>query len=123
MTDASLYERLGGRDAVTAAVGLFYQKLMADETIAPFFDDIDMPGQIKKQIAFMTMAFGGPHGYEGRDLRTAHAKLVARGLGEAHFNAVAGHLSATLRELGVPDALIDESIAIVASTKADVLGQ
>ena len=119
----TLFQRLGGREAVTAAVGLFYQKVMADETLVPFFADIDLPAQIKKQIAFMTMAFGGPHNYEGRDLRTAHARLVARGLNEAHFGAVAGHLDATLRELGVPDNLIGEVMAIVGSTKADVLSQ
>ncbi len=39
-----------------------------------------MDKQVNKQIAFMTMAFGGPHNYTGRDLRTAHARLVERGL-------------------------------------------
>ncbi|NVB39936.1 group 1 truncated hemoglobin [Pseudenhygromyxa sp. WMMC2535] len=121
MATSSLYERIGGRDAITAAVGIFYQKIMNDPLVAPFFDGYEMPRQIKKQIAFMTMAFGGPHGYTGRDLRTAHAPLVARGLGEVHFNAIAGHLDATLHELGVAQALIDEAMTIVGGTKADVL--
>jgi hemoglobin len=118
----SLYARIGGEKAITAAVALFYDKVMADETLAPFFADIDLTQQIQKQIAFMTMAFGGPHNYSGRDLREAHAPLVARGLNEQHFNAVAGHLVATLKELSVPQPLIDEAIGIVAGTKAHVLG-
>ncbi|MCA9682560.1 MAG: group 1 truncated hemoglobin [Myxococcales bacterium] len=122
MTEA-LFQRLGGRGTVTAAAGLLYQKVMADERLAPFFADIDLPAQIKKQTAFMTMAFAGPHDYDGRDLRTAHASLVARGLNDAHFAAILEHLGATLRELGVPDGPIGEVMAIMGATKADVLGR
>jgi len=48
--------------------------------------------------------------------------LVAKGLNESHFNAVAGHLQATLEELNVPADLIAEVMAIAGSTKDDVLG-
>ncbi len=68
MTDSSLYERLGGEAAITACVGMFYDRIMGDPKLSPFFDDLDMDKQINKQIAFMTMAFGGPHEYSGRDL-------------------------------------------------------
>jgi len=68
------------------------------------------------------MAFGGPNNYSGLDMRAAHAPLVAKGLNEAHFTAVAGHLQATLEELGVPADLIGEVMAIAASTHDDVLG-
>ena len=71
----------------------------------------------------MAWAFGGPDRYKGRDLRSAHAPLVARGLTDVHFDAVATHLASTLRELGVADALIDEALAIVATTRNDVLGR
>ncbi len=72
----SLFERIGGEAAIEAAVVTFYEKVMADPSLAHFFDHLDMDAQFKKQIAFMTMAFGGPKTYSGRDLRTAHARLV-----------------------------------------------
>jgi len=107
-----------------AAVDLFYKKVLDDELTKPFFVGLDMDQQIRKQIAFMTVAFGGPNEYKGRDLRAAHAGLVKnRGLGDAHFDAVAKHLTETLTELGVAQPLIDEAIGIVATTRDAVLGR
>jgi hemoglobin len=120
----SLYERIGGQAAVMAAVDVFYRKVLADEVTRPFFDSLDMEAQSKKQIAFMTWAFGGPAEYKGRDLKSAHGALVRnKGLGDVHFDAVARHLEATLRELGVPDDLIAEALGIVGSTREQVLGR
>ncbi|MCA9649968.1 MAG: group 1 truncated hemoglobin [Myxococcales bacterium] len=119
---SSLFERLGGEAAITKTVIEFYDRVMADETLSPFFDDVDIDRQANKMIAFVTMAFGGPHEYSGRDLRTAHARLVDNGLGEAHFIAVASHLRSTLADLGVAEPLIEEAIGIVATTHDDVLG-
>ncbi len=82
-----------------------------------------MDKQIGKQKAFLTMAFGGPHNYTGLDMRKGHAHLVARGLNDAHFDAVAGNLSDTLKELGVAQPLIDQVLAIAESTRNDVLGR
>jgi hemoglobin len=124
MTTASLYERIGGEAAITAAVDLFYEKVLADDLTRPMFAGLDMQAQIKKQMAFMTVAFGGPDMYKGRDLRAAHATLVKeKGLTDAHFDAVAGHLKATLIELQVPSNLIDEALSIVAGTRNEVLGK
>ena len=120
---ASLYERLGGETAVLAAVSVFYEKVLADPLTRPFFAGLDMAAQTQKQVAFMTWAFGGPVEYKGRDLRSAHAPLLARGLGDAHFDAVANHLEATLRELDVEPELIADALAIVASTRRDVLNR
>lgn len=121
--EPTLYERLGGEAAVEAAVVRFYEKVMANADVAHFFDGLDMEAQIEKQIAFMTMAFGGPNEYTGRDLRTAHAKLVKRGLGDAHFDAIASHLKETLEELEVAEETIVEVLAIVDGTRDDVLGR
>src|SRR5262245_37479958 len=118
----SLYERIGGEAAIMAAVDLFYKKVLADHVTRPFFEGLDMPAQTKKQMSFMMWAFGGPKEYKGRPLREAHKKLVdEKGLSDVHFAAVAKHLEATLRELGVTDDLIAEALAIVASTKDEVL--
>ena len=119
----SLYERLGGEAAVEAAVVRFYDKIMNDPSLAGFFEHLHLGAQINKQIAFMKMAFGGPNTYTGRDLRTAHAKLVARGLSDVHFDAVAGYLAETLIELGVTEEVRNDVLAIVGSTREDVLGR
>jgi hemoglobin len=120
----SLYERIGGEAAIVAAVDLFYEKVMADPRTRPFFSDLDMTTQIQKQRSFLAWALGAPEQYKGRDLRTAHAKLVKeRGLGDVHFDAVAEHLRATLVELQVPNNLIDEALSIVAGTRDQVLGR
>ncbi|HEY1534408.1 MAG TPA: group 1 truncated hemoglobin, partial [Polyangiaceae bacterium] len=88
MSTMSLYERIGGEAAVAAAVDLFYEKVLADQRTQSFFAGLDMQAQIKKQMAFMTVAFGGPKEYRGRDLRAAHAGLVRdKGLTDVHFNA------------------------------------
>jgi hemoglobin len=120
---ASLYERLGGPEAIFATVDLFYSKIMADPEVSGFFSHMNMRAQVDKQVAFLTMAFGGPSQYTGRDLRTAHAGLVAQGLGNLHFDRVAGHLADTLVELGVERPLIDEVLALVGTTRGDVLNQ
>lgn len=124
MADAgSLFERLGGKVAVEAAVVRFYEKVMDDDEVAVFFDGLDMDAQIKKQIAFMTMAFDGPNEYTGKDLRTAHEKLVQKGLGDRHFDLIATHLKDTLEELEVAQGTVSEVLGIVESTRADVLGR
>jgi hemoglobin len=116
MTNVS--EQIGGSAAVDAAVDIFYRRVLNDTTISDFFDDIDMDRQIAKQKAFLTMAFGGPNQYSGKDMRDAHKHMKIR---EEHFNAVAGHLQGTLQELNVPQHLVDEVLSIAASTHDDVL--
>ena len=120
---SSLYERLGGEAAVNAAVDVFYKHVLADDRIKDWFDGVDMDRQGTMQKSFMTMAFGGPSEYSGKDLRTGHAHLVAQGLNDSHFDAVAENLEKALRELNVPDAEIGEVMGIVGSTRDDVLGR
>lgn len=119
----SLYDDLGGEAAVTAAVDVFYRKVLADELIAGFFAGVDMDVQKNKQRAFLTVALGGPNKYTGRGMRAAHARAVEQGLTDVHFDAVAGHLAATLRELRVAEEKIDEVLAIVETTRDQVLGR
>ncbi len=121
--EKTLFERIGGEEAVSAAVDIFYRKVLADETLAPFFETTDMVEQHKKQKAFLTFAFGGPNNYSGKDMREAHKGLVDRGMNETHFNSVAGHLQDTLSELNVPSQVAGEVMAIAGSTKSDVLNQ
>ncbi len=121
MAKETLFDKIGGELAVNAAVDIFYRRVLGDDSLATFFEDVDMDAQHAKQKAFLTMAFGGPNNYSGKDMREAHKGLVARGMNESHFNAVAGHLQATLEELNVPEHLIADVMAIAGSTKQDVL--
>jgi hemoglobin len=120
---ASLFDQLGGAAAVDAAVDIFYRKVLSDSSIAGYFDAVDMDAQRAKQKSFLTMVFGGPHSYTGKDMRTAHAGLVQRGLNDAHFDAVAGHLQATLAQLSVPAELMAQVMTLAGSTRNDVLGK
>lgn len=120
MSQASLYDRLGGEAAVDAAVDIFYRKVLSDPRISSFFDTVDMDRQRAKQKSFLTVAFGGPNSYSGKDMRAAHAHMK---LTEAHFDAVMENLGGTLKELNVPDALIAEAAAIALSVKNEVLGR
>lgn len=120
-TDNSLYNRLGGPLAVQAATELFYRKVLADPLLSGYFENVDMRRQLEMQEAFLTMAFGGPNHYTGRDLRSAHAALA--GLDDKHVDAVIEHLAETLRELEVADSEIAEAGAIAESVRADVLNR
>jgi Truncated hemoglobins len=122
-TEQSLFEQLGGEAAVNAAVDIFYRKVLSDDRIKHFFDDVDMDVQIAKQKAFLTMAFGGPSNYTGKDLRTGHAHLIERGLNDSHVDAVIELLGESLRELNVPEHLIAKVAAIAESARADVLSR
>lgn len=120
----TLYARIGGEEAIMAAVDLFYEKVLADELTRPFFEALDMEALVKKQVAFMAWAFGGPDEYKGRDLRTAHADLVTKkGLSDEHFDRVAMHLEATLRELGVADDMVVEAMGLIAAQRSHVLNR
>lgn len=116
----TLYDRIGGAAAVDKAVNVFYGKVIADDRIAHFFEDLDMEAQASKQKAFLTMVFGGPSDYDGSDMRSAHAHL---GLTEDHFNAVVEDLAGALTELGVSDSDIAEVAGIANSVKDDVLNR
>lgn len=120
---ATLYEQIGGDAAVDAAVDRFYRHVLSDDRINYWFDGIDMEKQAAKQKAFLTIAFGGPNHYSGKDMRAAHAHLVARGLNDTHFDAVAENLVTTLKEMGVGQEAIDQVLAIVETTRNDVLGR
>lgn len=120
---ATIYEQLGGAPAMDAAVDIFYRKVLADDRISKFFEGVDMERQALKQKAFLTMVFGGPNAYTGKDMRAAHAHLVTRGLNDAHFDAVVENLGATLAELGVAGEKIGEVAAIAESVRKDVLGK
>lgn len=119
----SLYEKLGGEAAVNAAVDIFYRKMLTDERVSHFFDNTDMERQAAKQKAFLTMVFGGPNHYTGKNMRDAHRPLLAKGLNDSHVDIVIEHLGATLKELGVADADIQAVADLANSVRDDVLNR
>lgn len=114
----SLYTALGGAASIDAAVELFYEKVLGDPDLAPFFTNVDMAKQKVHQKAFLTKALGGRSKYQGRGLKLAHQNL---GITDAQFDSVAGHLSATLAELGVEASLVDEVITAIAGLRSEVV--
>lgn len=116
---STIFERVGGKDAVWAAVDLFYTKVTADPRVSKFFTGVDMKRQRGKQFAFLMLALGGPDDYKGKSMYEAHKHLA---LTEEHFAAVAEDLQATLEELGLDRELVKEAMTVVASTHDEVLG-
>lgn len=122
----TLFEKLGGADAVNLAVDKFYERVLQDERIKHFFADVDMVKQRAHQRAFLTYAFGGSDKYDGRYMREAHKDLVEKfGLNSEHFDAVAEDLMETLKEMGVGEDLLAEVAAVATAPqhKKDVLNQ
>lgn len=120
----SLFQRLGGDAAVSAAVEVFYDKVLADGHLNGFFVGMDMARQKQHMERFLSLASGGPNTYTGRGMRAAHARLVTTmGLGDSHYDAVVAHLVAALQELGVPPEVVDEVGVVVESVRNDVLNR
>ena len=120
-SQVSLYDRLGGDEAIQPVTEAFYKKVLADEALAPFFAFVNMERLIGMQTSFLTMALGGPSSYNGRSLRDAHAGL--RDLSDEHFDQVVTHLAQTLKEFGVSDNDISEVGAVAESVRGDVLNR
>jgi hemoglobin len=120
---SSLYEQLGGSAAIDKAVNIFYRKMLSDERVARFFDDVDMERQAAKQKGFLTMVLGGPHAYTGKSMREGHKHLLERGLNDSHVDVVIEHLGQTLRELGAREDQISDVAALANSVRADVLNR
>ncbi len=121
---STLYEKLGGEPAIDAAVDLFYDKVLADERISQFFSNTDMARQRQHQKMFLSYAFGGMPGYDGKGMREAHAPLVEKlDLNDSHFDAVMENLGAALVELNVPQDLIAEAAGIAESVRNDVFNK
>ena len=116
----SIYARLGGQESIDAAVDLFYKKILADDEVNHFFENVNMKVQIRRQKEFLSSAFGGPKAWTGKDLKKAHANLD---LDDRDFAAIAGHLNSTLKDLKVEPKLHKDIMTLVASTKDDVLNR
>lgn len=118
----TIYQRIGGKGAVSVAVDKFYEYMLSDERVKHFFDDVNMEKQRQHQKDFIAFALGDDSGYTGKDMREAHQHLVdEKGLSDIHFDATVENLVKALRDLEVPEDIIAEAGAVVESTRNDVL--
>jgi hemoglobin len=115
---ATVYDRIGGKDAVSAAVDSLYDRLLADPELAPRFEGTDMTRQKSHMRAFIASALGGHEIYQGRDMHAAHARMRITG---REFDRVVDHLVATLVSLSVPISLIEKIGAKLAPLRAQIV--
>jgi hemoglobin len=114
----SLYERLGGMDAIKAVVDDFVGNVAADKRINKFFAHTDisrLKGNLVNQICQGT---GGPCVYTGRSMKETHAGMGVR---SSDFNALVGDLGKTLKKFKVPAREQKELVAILAPMKTDIV--
>ncbi|MGN2641334.1 group I truncated hemoglobin [Nocardia takedensis] len=114
----SLYEQIGGAEAVATVVDDFYVRVLADPELAGFFTGVNMSRLKGKQAEFFNAALGGPEPYTGAPMRDVHQ---GRGIAQQHFDLVAGHLGAALSAAGVPRELVDQIIGTVAPLSEDIV--
>jgi hemoglobin len=111
-----LLTHIGGPPALQATVEIFYEKIIADESLAKFFEGVNMESLKIHQHRFLTLVLTEiPKDLDmGRILSGTHARLFDMGLNETHFDSVAGHLVASLKNLEVQDKMINEVVAVLA---------
>ena len=119
--NASLFNRLGGEDAIMNLVRNFYIRAADNEHLKPFFNttvDSEREEQIQKYAAILTAAFGGPN--QGVDVRMA-SRLIALGISDKHFDATAGILATVLKEKGIDATTSEEVLAFNDKVRKNVM--
>ncbi|MGE5845422.1 MAG: group I truncated hemoglobin [Ignavibacteria bacterium] len=119
--EKTLYQRLGGYDAIAAVVDDFVMHLSSDAELGVFFKGHSEDSQKKIRqdvIDFICNAAGGPCVYVGRDMKTSHKGL---GITEAQWNKSVNYLKETLNKFKVPEKEQNELFAAVSSVKNDIV--
>ena len=124
MGDASpktLYERLGGYDAITAVVNNLLPRLKTDKSLGRFWEHRGDDGIAREKqllIDYLSNCAGGPMYYTGRDMKLSHKGMR---IGEADWKAFIGHLNATMDAFQVSAQERGEVVAFMESVKADIV--
>ena len=114
----SLFERLGGKDAIVAVVDAFVARCAADNRINGKFARTDIPRLKANLVDQVCEATGGPCTYAGRDMRTTHDQMGVTG---GEFDALVQDLIATLDQFGVGEAEKAELLNALAPMRADIV--
>lgn len=117
-SDQSLYDRLGGSEAIDAAVDAFHDRVGQDDWVNHYFQDVDMETLLQHQKAFFEVGTGGPGEYPGREIAASHAPL---GIDDQEFDIFVGHLEETLSAFGVPDPERQELLEILEEYRPSVV--
>lgn len=121
MADKSLYERLGGYDALAAVTDAFLQRVVSDDKLRRFWDHRAADGVAREKqllIDFLSSSAGGPLMYTGRDMTTTHKGMNIDG---DDWRRLTGHLSATLDAFNVPAAEKSDVLGFIESTKSEIV--
>jgi hemoglobin len=120
MADKSLYDRLGGKGAITAVVDDFVGNVAADKRINGFFAKADVPRLKGNLVDQICQATGGPCVYKGKDMKTAHKGM---GITDGDFNALVEDLVKSLDKFSVPAKEKGELLGILGPLKPQIVGQ
>jgi hemoglobin len=121
MSKKTLYERLGGYDAIASVANNLLPRMQADAQLARFYQHRGEDGLRRSRqllIDFLCSSAGGPLYYTGRDMKITHKGMK---ISESDWSAFLGHLNATLDALQVPHAERVEVVALMQSTKSDIV--
>lgn len=116
--DDQLYRDLGGRDAIQAFTNDFYDRLLKDARLAPFFDGINMKHLRRVLADYFCVVSGGPCVYDGVGMKDSHAHL---GIGKGDFNLLVEHLQRAMDEAHVPFATQNRLLARLAFSHRDIV--
>jgi hemoglobin len=117
----TLYDRLGGYDAINAVANNLLPRMMADRLLGRFWQHRGEDGLAREKqllIDFLCSAAGGPMYYTGRDMKLSHKGMR---ISEADWQAFLGHLNATLDAFALPAPERGEVLTFMESTKADIV--
>ena len=114
----SLYDRLGGKSAITAVIDQFVANVANDKRIRERFATTDIPRLKKHLVDQVCTASGGPCAYTGRDMKTTHAGM---NITTADFNALVEDLVASLDKFKVPETEKNELLGILGPMKKDIV--
>ena len=120
MSEQTLYDRLGGHDGIRAVVDDFYDRLVADEEIGPFFEGSDMELLRRTQTDFLCEAAGGPETYDAAPIREAHLHVPFT---PAHIQRAVELLEESLDAFDVPEDDAETVVEAVAAYESDLLAE
>lgn len=115
---ASLYERLGGQNAIVAVVDDFVARCAGDDRINGKFARSDIDRLKKMLVDQICQAAGGPCTYRGRDMKETHSGMGVTG---GEFDALVEDLVATLNGFNLPQAEQDELLSLLGPMKGDIV--
>ena len=116
----NLYELIGGQETIKAATERFYERVLEDESLRPFFEGTDMAHLRSRQVMFISMLLGG-RVYTGKEIHAAHAAVREHGLNAAQFDLFLQHFRAALEEVGVKPESAEKIMKPLESKRKAVL--